>query len=299
MLAIVIPYYKLTFFEATLQSLVNQTNKQFKVYIGNDASPEDPIQLLEKYKEQFNFNYYRFESNLGNISLVKQWERCINLSLEEEWIMILGDDDVLGNNVVEEFYKQYNVFGSKTNVVRFSTVFINHKNSEISSVYVHPIWEKASQSYFRRFKGLTRSSLSEYVFKRSIYEEKKIYDYPLAWHSDDWAWLEFSNNKPIFTINESVVSIGFSDISLSGMENNLKLKNQATLQFYRKILKEKLRFFSKEQALEIVMEYEVLIKKNRKLTKQEWFLLVKKYLINFKLLPFIKLMRRILISISK
>lgn len=38
MLAIVIPYYKYTFFEATLISLKNQTDKRFNVYVGNDAS---------------------------------------------------------------------------------------------------------------------------------------------------------------------------------------------------------------------------------------------------------------------
>ncbi len=35
MLAIVIPYYKLTFFEYTLQSLAKQTNQRFKVYVVN------------------------------------------------------------------------------------------------------------------------------------------------------------------------------------------------------------------------------------------------------------------------
>ena len=45
MLAIVIPYYKYTFFEETLLSLQNQTNKKFNVYIGDDASPENPLDL--------------------------------------------------------------------------------------------------------------------------------------------------------------------------------------------------------------------------------------------------------------
>ncbi len=53
MLAIVIPYYKLTFLEATLLSLANQTDQRFKVYIGDDASPEDCTPLLEKYRGQF------------------------------------------------------------------------------------------------------------------------------------------------------------------------------------------------------------------------------------------------------
>ena len=53
MLAIIIPYYKLTFFEATLQSLAYQTDKRFKVYIGDDDSPEDCTVLLQKFEGQF------------------------------------------------------------------------------------------------------------------------------------------------------------------------------------------------------------------------------------------------------
>ena len=85
MLAIVIPFYKLTFFEATLQSLANQTDKRFKIYIGDDASPEDCSVLLEKYKGKLDFLYKRFESNLGGISLVKQWEQC-----SKQWMKCLS-----------------------------------------------------------------------------------------------------------------------------------------------------------------------------------------------------------------
>ncbi|WP_125722357.1 glycosyltransferase [Flavobacterium ustbae] len=299
MLAIIIPFYKLSFFEQTLQSLANQTDKRFKVYIGNDNSIEDPIGVLEKFKGQFDYDYHKFETNFGKDSLTKQWKRCIELSSNEEWIMILGDDDVLGNNVVEEFYKNFNKFKESSNVIRFATVSQNYKKMEVSEVYSHPIWEKASHSYFRRFKGLTRSSLSEYVFKRSSYNRKSFYDFPLAWHSDDWAWLEFSEGKPIFTINESVIGIGFSQFSLSGMNSNQELKDLATIQFYKKLIKEKLGTFSRHQALELLMEYEILIKKKRKLTAGEWFLLSRKYSVNFKTVSFFKLVRRILISIKK
>ena len=73
MIAIVIPYYKLTFFESILQSLANQTDKRFNVYIGDDASLDDPSSLLEKYNNQFDFVYHKFEKNIGSISLVNQW----------------------------------------------------------------------------------------------------------------------------------------------------------------------------------------------------------------------------------
>jgi hypothetical protein len=74
MLAIIIPFYKLTFFDETLQSLANQTDKHFKVYIGDDAS----LEKLFKYKGKFDFVYQRFETNLSGISLTQQWERCID-----------------------------------------------------------------------------------------------------------------------------------------------------------------------------------------------------------------------------
>ena len=104
MLTIVIPYYKISFFETTLKSLSSQTNKNFKVVIGDDASPNNPLQLLEKYKDDFDFIYKRFDSNLGSMSLVNQWNRCLEINTLSQWTMILGDDDVLDPNVVQAFY---------------------------------------------------------------------------------------------------------------------------------------------------------------------------------------------------
>ena len=68
MLAIVIPYYKKLFFKQTLDSLVNQTNKNFRVYIGNDNSPEDPSSIIEEYKSKLNLIYKSFNNNLGKKS---------------------------------------------------------------------------------------------------------------------------------------------------------------------------------------------------------------------------------------
>lgn len=297
MLAIVVPYYKVTFFEQTLLSLANQTDKRFKVYIGDDASTESPIVLLKSFRGKIDFKYHRFEFNLGETSLVQQWERCIALSEDEEWIMILGDDDLLDNNVVEEFYKHYDVFIGKTNLVRFATQNVNFIELSISCVFSHPDWETASDAYFRRFQGLTRSSLSEYIFRREVYLQFKFHNYLLAWHSDDMAWIEFSNNKPIYSINESVVRIGFSNLSLSGMDNNYDGKNRGSQQFYRDIVINKLQLFSKSERLMLLMQYEISIKRIGKVNPKEWFLLILNYIKIFRLIPFAKLIRRVFISI--
>lgn len=297
MLAIVIPYYKLNFFEHTLQSLASQTDKRFKVYIGDDASPENPNDLLEKYKGKFDFVYHRFEFNLGGTSLAKQWERCIALSGNEEWIMILGDDDVLGESVVEEFYNQYDEFKNKSNLVRFATEVVNEEKRGISRCFLHPKFESAGNAFYRKFIGKTRSSISEYIFRKESYLKFKFHNYPLAWCSDDMAWLDFSVEKLIYSINDANIKIGFSSVSLSGMTNNLDLKHQASIQFYKELVQCKLHLFSKKQSLNLLMEYEVLIKQTRKLNRLEWECLFLGYLKKFSLIAFIKFNRRALISL--
>ena len=299
MLAIIIPYYKLTFFEETLKSLSNQTDKRFKVYIGDDASIENPSKLLNEFQGKFDFVYHRFEINLGSVSLTKQWERCIDLCKKEEWLMILGDDDFLGETVIESWYKNFDAFYTKAEVIRFATKMIVQENNEISDKFEHPIWEKATDAYLRKFNHLTRSSLSEYVFSKKTFNKYHFDNYPLAWNSDDQAWLDFSDNKSIFTINECVVYVRLSSSNISGKTDNFLLKNNSQILFYKKLIKEKLHYFENTQRLLFLNRYENDILKTRKLTSAEWIFLLVYHLKWFDYNDFKKILKRFLNTVLK
>lgn len=244
MLSIVIPYYKISFFDDTLQSLSNQTNKDFKVFIGDDNSKNNPSELLEKYKDKFQFQYTKFDVNFGSNDLVQQWNRCIELdNSQNKWLMILGDDDVLEKNVVEEFYNQIHKFEDLIKVVRFSIIKINQRGDFISDVYNNPTIEKATDFLFRE----TRSSLSEYVFRKDDLIKTTIKKFPLAWHSDVLAVLEVSNFNEIYSINDAVVKIRISDESISGSSDNMSKKLKASFQFYYYLLNYKNEFFTENQ----------------------------------------------------
>lgn len=224
MLAIVIPYYKLTFFEATLDSLDNQIDKRFNVYIGDDASPENPEELLSQYKGKFNFLYKRFESNLGGISLVKQWERCIALSDTEEWLMVLGDDDFLDNNVVKELYafiseRKY----LNTDLIRFNLKAIDNIGNIIPRNFEYEKHETSQKLLKRILNPNEIITASEFVFSRKVYTDKKGFvNYPLAWFSDYATWLLFSEKSGIFNITTASVFWRLSEINISSQTNNLK-----------------------------------------------------------------------------
>lgn len=266
MIAIIIPYYKRSFFKATLQSLANQTDKRFNVYIGDDSSPESCENLLNQFEGQFVFEYHRFELNLGSVSLTQQWDRCIELSNTEEWLMVLGDDDVLGENVVEEFYKTKGLLNlEKINVLKFSSIIIDELGKYISKIYMHSEMEKTTEAYYKHFIGENRSSLSEYVFRRTSYNQFKFTDFPLAWHSDDKAWLDFTECGFLYSCNEAVVQVRMSSQNISGDTGNKYLKRHARMLFFEDIIKNKIEHFTNKQKKDFLFEYGILIKELNKI----------------------------------
>ncbi|NJX15034.1 glycosyltransferase [Tamlana crocina] len=292
MLAIVIPYYKSRFFKSTLDSLVNQTDKRFKVYIGNDASPEDPEQILKTFDGKLNFEYQKFRKNLGSISLTKQWKRCIGMVEDESWLMILGDDDYLADNVVSSFYKHFDCIKNKTQVVRFASRIDRYDMGIFSITYTHPKWEKASTGFYRKYKHETMSSLSEYVFSKSSYKRYGFCDFPLAWYADDMAWLEFTGEQPIYSINDAVVYFRYSNNNISGKTDNLKLKEKAEYLFYNKLVNEKLHLFSKKQKNDLLLNFGEVCKKQNKLDFKNSLFVFKKLVAQGALVSALKFGRR-------
>lgn len=293
MLAIIIPYFKLTFFEATLQSLASQTNQNFKVYVGNDASPENPEFLINNFQKRINLEYHVFNQNLGGKSLVQQWIRCIAMTEYENWIMILGDDDVISENFVANFY--YNIAEinqQKINVVRFATQVINESGHPISDIYKHPIIEPSTDFLARKFSKKTRSSLSEYVFKKEIMLHFKFRNLPLAWHADDLAVLEFSEFCNVFSINESTVFVRVSDINITGNDKYMVVKNQATFDFCKILFSEFSEKFSTNQLMIILKKLEIAF--GNIPSFKNYFIISKYYLLKVNLVAFVEFQYRMI-----
>lgn len=255
-LAIIIPYYKKDFLDQCLQSLSHQTCKDFSVYIGNDDSPNDPQDVINEYKDQLTIFYKKFDANLGGKNLTQQWDRCIEMSKEEPWIMILGDDDELSSNCIEKFYENLLIVEEKNiQVIKFATIEIDEKNKEISKKYINPQFEKSTTAYYKKLIGEGRSSLSEYVFSRTSYNKYGFKEFPLAFGSDNLAWIEFSECGPIYAINDAVVFFRLSPVNISG--NNLFQKQNKLYAMFltkRYLLNNYAQFFSKDEKKEIIKQ---------------------------------------------
>ncbi|WP_312311261.1 glycosyltransferase [Empedobacter brevis] len=226
-LAIVIPYYKLTYFEETLISLQNQTDQRFNLYIGDDASPENPSELIDKYSGIIK-KYKRFDTNLGGKELTKQWERCIDSLVEnEEWIMLLCDDDILTENYIEKFYLNLNeVTSLNISLVKYNCKVINSKYELVQGPYQYEKIELSTMFFKKLFFNEAFSTLSENIFRKDKYYKYKFQNIELAFGSDAIAVLEFSEFSNIYIIKDEYMTFRRSDINISGNRSDSVLKRR-------------------------------------------------------------------------
>lgn len=116
--AIIIPAYKASFLRQTLESVAAQTCRDFRVYVGDDKSPEDLQTIVQAYADRIPLVYRRFDENLGGTDLVAHWERCIRLS-EEPLVWLFSDDDLMPSDAVERILAAWNTRGSELFFARF------------------------------------------------------------------------------------------------------------------------------------------------------------------------------------
>lgn len=260
MLAIVVPYYKSKYFGETMLSISRQTCKDFVLYIGDDASPKSPKDIIDGYTDKINIVYRRFDENLGGKNLVAQWERCIDLTQGEEWIWLFSDDDSMAETCVEEFYDTIR----KDNNISMCR-FTKKSTNRIYGDYFYSTYKKG-QTVFSDFlmdcldwtnNGVT---MPEILFKRSLYDQVGIVDFPLAWGSDKATWMEYSFISGFIYNLESIVYVSFSDVNISGarnaemllVKNDIEIKNSV---YVKGLLKRIVKKYPDIDILEIKDKY--------------------------------------------
>ena len=199
-LAIVIPAYKIDFFRATLDSLANQTCKDFTVYIGDDCSPADFKSLIDEYTDKIDIVYKRFENNLGGRDLVAQWTRCIDMTQGEPWLWLFSDDDVMGEHCVELFYNELSI-NREYDIFHFDIKIIDYFGEVVCVPSQYPSLIDVETLYRESSKANIFSFVVENVFSRRIYEKVNGFEtFPLAWGSDMATWLKMGKEKGLKTI---------------------------------------------------------------------------------------------------
>lgn len=231
-LAIVIPAYKTDYLPETLQSIRDQSDQRFSLYIFDDASPGNIKEIVQQISFDVNVTFKRFHTNFGKVSLTKQWERCITETDNEEWVWLFSDDDIMTTDCVESFYNTVEE-NPGFSAYRFITKKIS-ASGEIIRKNEFPKTFDGAEFLNRKLSYKQESYIVEYIFSRRAYREIGGFpDLPLAWASDDLFCLKLAEHGQICSIEGGCVHWRYSDSNISGSNNrnHARLKLKAASEF--------------------------------------------------------------------
>lgn len=251
-LAIVIPAYKPDFFETALQSLAQQTDKKFRVYIGDDCSPFELEKIVKKFEGVLQINYTRFSTNLGSHDLVGQWSRCVDLIENEEWLWLFSDDDIAEETCVQSFREAIERTSGQFDAYRFNTVVIDSDGEFKSEAEPSPEIENPMSLAYNLLLWKRGNSMPDHIFKISRYKSLGGFiNFPFAQASDWASSVEFSYPNGLYTISGPKVRWRLSGKNVSSV--NISKKTEMILA-HLKFLNWILNRFSAEDATRFNIE---------------------------------------------
>lgn len=202
LLCIVIPAWRARHFTAALTSLRNQTDRRFRLYIGDDGSADDLRSIVESVGTGMDIVYHRFPENLGGQDLVAHWHRCIALTENEPWIWLFSDDDIAEPECVAAFYKLLDEGTEETSLLRFNTVVIDGVNEVTRTPPLHPDQETALDLLDAMLVDDSRDWHGpDHIFSRTTYVKLGGFvNFPMALYSDHATWILFATEGLVRTI---------------------------------------------------------------------------------------------------
>ena len=162
------------FLEQSLQSLLNQTFKDFVLIISDDCSTDGSAEIcLEYEKKDKRIRYIRQPRNLG---ISKNMEFLLSLA-ESKYFMWAGDDDLYEKDFIERLKNKLD--SNPANICAFSDYFRideeNNKKGEIRS------YDYSGLSAGRRLKDFFKNSDDGFGYGLFFTNMIKEVEFPVWW----------------------------------------------------------------------------------------------------------------------
>lgn len=206
-ISICIPAYKrVNYLERLLNSISNQTYKDFEVIITDD-SPDDGVkQLLEKLQSDTNIRFFKNENALGT---PENWNEAIRRA-EGTWIKLMHDDDWFAHeNSLQIFYEATH---KNPNCSFFFSGYknVDENSGNMKSVYISPLGR------FLLWSGSLNLFKKQYIGNPSCTLIKRDLN---IWYDKDFKWVVdfeyyircLKKAGDYFYINKILINVGIND----------------------------------------------------------------------------------------
>jgi glycosyltransferase involved in cell wall biosynthesis len=214
LVSIGLPAFKSLYFEKALKSILNQSYTNIEVIIVNDASPDDFDSILGKYTDDKRIHYYKNPVNLGSVSLVSNWNKCIGLA-KGEYFVLASDDDIYHNDFLSEMlklakkYPEVELFHS-----RIAMIDKDDKIFDLSPLC--PEHESCFDFVWHRIRNYRSQYAPDFMCRTEALQAiGGFVDFPSAWCSDDATWFMLAKNGGVAYTSEILFHFRYSGINIT------------------------------------------------------------------------------------
>lgn len=200
--SVIIPNYNhARYLDQRIQTVLNQTYKNFEVIILDDKSTDNSLEVIDKYKDNPHISQVVVnEVNSG--SPFKQWDKGIHLA-KGDLIWIAESDDYCELNLLEELVE---AMTKKKNVVVASSqfVFFNEENSWQSKEKKTRYYSGRSYAINRLARFNTLFNASGIIFSRYAWQKVSMAYTTYKSAGDYRFWSEILQNGDIVRVGKNL-----------------------------------------------------------------------------------------------
>jgi hypothetical protein len=179
--------------------------------IVNDASPENIENIVTTFSDK-RIKYYKNDKNIGAEHVVDNWNKCLSYA-QGEFILLIGDDDMLTPNCLQEYSALINKY-LDFNVFHCRSIIIDENDNALRLTNTRPTIESVYDSIIERMNGRI-SFIGDYLFRTTALKKIGGFFYlPLAWGTDDITSYILAietgtvhTNEPLFFYRENDLTI--------------------------------------------------------------------------------------------
>lgn len=223
--SITIPAYKADYLKECIQSILNQTFKDFELIIVDDYSPNNLKTIVDQFNDD-RIKFYRNNSNCGAIDVVDNWNICLSYA-QGDYIICMGDDDMLAPKCLEEYYE---IIKKYPNIDIFHTrvIQIDELNNFIGLTDPRPEWESVLSMIWYRME-YRQQYIGDFLYRtKKLKDLGGFYKLPYAWGSDDITSYLVAKEKGIVNINNPNFYYRVNRLTITNTGNN-EIKMEALL----------------------------------------------------------------------
>ncbi|MES2767720.1 MAG: glycosyltransferase [Bdellovibrionota bacterium] len=206
LISVVIPVYNgAKYVEQTIQSVLEQSHKDFELLIVNDGSTDSTQAILEKYKT--NPQVQIFTKTNGGLSSAR------NLGIQSargEFISLLDADDLWESTKLEAQVKKIKELDNDFGIIYTDCNYVDTKDQLLpnESEYYHLDTAIKGNVYEKLIvKNQICGSGSAVLIPKKVFDAVGLFDENLKSCEDQDMWLRITKKYPVAYVNQRLVKI--------------------------------------------------------------------------------------------